>query len=239
MHLRRTAGRAGKETNRGAWWVWGLAASFYLVALFHRMSLGVASLDAQRALPSRARHDRHPVGAAAGALPADDDPRRAGGRPHRAAQGAGARAGRDGHRRDRLRPGHLGADRPRRAGPGRRGRRLHVPVGAAHRPELVPGPPVRLPRLAHRSRRRDRPDRHHGPARPVAGRGRLDGHLRHQRRADRRARDRLPARDPRPSRRGGGSGRRGQPGPRRDPRAPCARPGRARRRATPSGRTSA
>lgn len=32
---------------RGAWWVWGLAAGFYLVALFHRMSLGVASLDAQ------------------------------------------------------------------------------------------------------------------------------------------------------------------------------------------------
>jgi nitrate/nitrite transporter NarK len=30
-----------------AWAVWGLAASFYLVALFHRMSLGVASLDAQ------------------------------------------------------------------------------------------------------------------------------------------------------------------------------------------------
>ena len=27
--------------------MWGLAASFYLVALFHRMSLGVASLDAQ------------------------------------------------------------------------------------------------------------------------------------------------------------------------------------------------
>lgn len=48
MHLRRTAGQAGTETNRGAWWVWGLAASFYLVALFHRMSLGVASLDAQR-----------------------------------------------------------------------------------------------------------------------------------------------------------------------------------------------
>ena len=33
--------------SRGAWTVWGLAASFYLVALFHRMSLGVASLDAQ------------------------------------------------------------------------------------------------------------------------------------------------------------------------------------------------
>ncbi len=32
---------------RTAWGVWGLAAGFYLVALFHRMSLGVASLDAQ------------------------------------------------------------------------------------------------------------------------------------------------------------------------------------------------
>ncbi|HMN98816.1 MAG TPA: MFS transporter [Miltoncostaeaceae bacterium] len=40
MHLRRIGlGRA--------WVAWGLAASFYLVALFHRMSLGVASLDAQ------------------------------------------------------------------------------------------------------------------------------------------------------------------------------------------------
>ncbi|WP_217914001.1 MFS transporter [Miltoncostaea marina] len=28
--------------------MWGIAASFYVVALFHRMSLGVASLDAQR-----------------------------------------------------------------------------------------------------------------------------------------------------------------------------------------------
>lgn len=33
--------------DRRAWVVWGLAAGFYLVALFHRMSLGVASLDAQ------------------------------------------------------------------------------------------------------------------------------------------------------------------------------------------------
>jgi MFS family permease len=31
-----------------AWRMWGLAAAFYLVALFHRMSLGVASLDASR-----------------------------------------------------------------------------------------------------------------------------------------------------------------------------------------------
>ncbi len=47
MHLRRAAAREG-ATSPGAWWVWGLAAGFYLVALFHRMSLGVASLDAQR-----------------------------------------------------------------------------------------------------------------------------------------------------------------------------------------------
>ncbi len=40
MHLRRMAG------ERAAWTAWGLAAGFYLVALFHRMSLGVASLDA-------------------------------------------------------------------------------------------------------------------------------------------------------------------------------------------------
>ena len=29
-----------------AWRMWALAAAFYLVAIFHRMSLGVASLDA-------------------------------------------------------------------------------------------------------------------------------------------------------------------------------------------------
>ncbi len=40
MHLRRMAG------ERAAWLAWGLAAAFYVVALFHRMSLGVASLDA-------------------------------------------------------------------------------------------------------------------------------------------------------------------------------------------------
>lgn len=51
MHLSHTAD--GRETaaapglSRRAWAVWGLAASFYLAALFHRMSLGVASLDAQ------------------------------------------------------------------------------------------------------------------------------------------------------------------------------------------------
>ncbi len=38
---------ATSRTTRRAWAVWGLAASFYLVALFHRMSLGVASLDVQ------------------------------------------------------------------------------------------------------------------------------------------------------------------------------------------------
>ena len=29
-----------------AWRMWALAAAFYLVAIFHRMSLGVASIDA-------------------------------------------------------------------------------------------------------------------------------------------------------------------------------------------------
>src|SRR4051812_10304848 len=39
-----------QPTNPGgtsaAWRMWGLAAAFYLVAIFHRMSLGVASIDA-------------------------------------------------------------------------------------------------------------------------------------------------------------------------------------------------
>src|SRR5680860_247718 len=48
MHLRSIGAGEARVAARGAWWVWGLAASFYLVALFHRMSLGVASLDAQR-----------------------------------------------------------------------------------------------------------------------------------------------------------------------------------------------
>ena len=50
MHLSRTADErelTTAGTSRRAWVMWGLAASFYLVALFHRMSLGVASLDAQ------------------------------------------------------------------------------------------------------------------------------------------------------------------------------------------------
>lgn len=47
MHLRRTQLGPDPQVARGAWTVWGLAAAFYLTALFHRMSLGVASLDAQ------------------------------------------------------------------------------------------------------------------------------------------------------------------------------------------------
>lgn len=49
MHLRRVGGCRACGSG-GAWTVWGLAAGFYLVALFHRMSLGVASLDAQQRL---------------------------------------------------------------------------------------------------------------------------------------------------------------------------------------------
>src|SRR5258706_4860630 len=52
------AGVAGAVPRR-AWLVWGLAASFYFVALFHRMSLGVASLEAT-----------HRFGVEAGALAA-------------------------------------------------------------------------------------------------------------------------------------------------------------------------
>jgi MFS family permease len=53
LHLRRIAqGRAvvGAGAGLSAWAVWGLAAAFYLVALFHRMGLGVASLEAQERL---------------------------------------------------------------------------------------------------------------------------------------------------------------------------------------------
>src|SRR3954453_21633390 len=35
-------------TTTRAWRMWALAAGFYVVAIFHRMSLGVASLDAGR-----------------------------------------------------------------------------------------------------------------------------------------------------------------------------------------------
>jgi MFS family permease len=46
----RAAGGRAADVPAGAWWVWGLAAGFYLVALFHRMSLGVASFEAERRL---------------------------------------------------------------------------------------------------------------------------------------------------------------------------------------------
>src|SRR5689334_14405624 len=65
MHLSRprfgqlARGDAATTVPRGAWLVWGLAAGFYFVALFHRMSLGVASLEAA-----------HRFGVAAGALAA-------------------------------------------------------------------------------------------------------------------------------------------------------------------------
>src|SRR4051794_41954378 len=37
---------ARRAAGSRAWRMWALAAAFYLVAIFHRMSLGVASLDA-------------------------------------------------------------------------------------------------------------------------------------------------------------------------------------------------
>ena len=36
--------------SRGAWLAWGLAAACYLLAMFHRMALGVAALDAEERL---------------------------------------------------------------------------------------------------------------------------------------------------------------------------------------------
>jgi hypothetical protein len=50
-----------------------LAASFYVVALFHRMSLGVASLDAQERFGLSAGTIAT-VSDAIGPLPAVDDP---------------------------------------------------------------------------------------------------------------------------------------------------------------------
>src|SRR5580693_3958312 len=40
--------RRGGDGVRGAWAAWGLAVSAYFVAVFHRTSLGVASLEAER-----------------------------------------------------------------------------------------------------------------------------------------------------------------------------------------------
>lgn len=44
MHLRRM--RRAADVPSRAWWVWGTAAAFYFMAMFHRMGLGVASLEA-------------------------------------------------------------------------------------------------------------------------------------------------------------------------------------------------
>ena len=174
-----------------------------------------------RALPPGAGHDRDPVGPAAGPVPGDDDPGRRRHRPHRAAQRPVRRPDGDGDRRDHLRPGHLGAARPRRPRAGRRGRRLHLPVGAAHRPELVPGAPLRAARLPHRHGRGDRAAGHHHSARPVAGRHRLDGDLRRQRRPDRGPRAGLPRAAARPSGGGLGAGHRRRGGARRHPAHPA------------------
>jgi sugar phosphate permease len=39
-----------RRPSMRAWWVWGVAVSFYLVAVFHRMALGVAGLAAEHHL---------------------------------------------------------------------------------------------------------------------------------------------------------------------------------------------
>ncbi len=45
MHLR--AIRRAADVPARAWWVWTAAAGFYFMAMFHRMGLGVASLEAE------------------------------------------------------------------------------------------------------------------------------------------------------------------------------------------------
>jgi MFS family permease len=45
-----TTSRSLPPGGRAAWIAWGLAAACYLLALFHRMSLGVAALDAEHRL---------------------------------------------------------------------------------------------------------------------------------------------------------------------------------------------
>src|SRR3954453_20186895 len=44
--LALTLAPARRAAGSRAWRMWALAAAFYLVAIFHRMSLGVASIDA-------------------------------------------------------------------------------------------------------------------------------------------------------------------------------------------------
>src|SRR5690242_2841147 len=45
-HILHTSGIPCVYMKDRAWRMWALAAAFYLVAIFHRMSLGVASIDA-------------------------------------------------------------------------------------------------------------------------------------------------------------------------------------------------
>src|SRR5919206_1653400 len=44
----RARRRSEEERRRRAWLVWGVAVALYFIAVFHRMGLGVAALEAER-----------------------------------------------------------------------------------------------------------------------------------------------------------------------------------------------
>ncbi len=46
MHLRRISLGRSLDVPARAWWMWGAAAGFFLMAMFHRMGLGVSALRA-------------------------------------------------------------------------------------------------------------------------------------------------------------------------------------------------
>ncbi len=139
-----------------AWRMWALAAAFYLVAIFHRMSLGVASLGRGGAVRGLDEHDRAALDGAARRLPGDADPGGAAGRPARAAAVADARAAGDGRRRAAVRVQPVARAGDRRPRAGRRRRRLHVPQRPARRGALASAPSLRARRRVDRGVRRVR-----------------------------------------------------------------------------------
>ena len=169
--------------------MWGLAAAFYLVAIFHRMSLGVASIDASAALRRLDRDDRAALDGAARRLPRDADP-------------GGLLADRLGPRRSltlgllAMGAGELLFAFSPTIGPAIAGRAL---VGAGDAcmflnvlrvaAPVAPAAPLRARRRADRGVRRLRPVAEHRAAERRAERARLDADVRRVRRPHRGPRD--------------------------------------------------
>ena len=215
-----------------AWRMWALAAAFYLVAIFHRMSLGVASLDASERFGVSTARSRCCRPCSWACISRCRSRGGAGG-PARAAAVAHARAAGDGRRvsccsRSAPRSG------PAIVGPraGRCGRRLHVPQRPARRGVLAAAPPLCARGRADRGDGRVRPAPEHRAAqRRAVGRG-LDADVRRQRRAHRGAGD--PRRQPAAGPAGGVAATPRTPRSGRRSATPGARP----QTATASGCTS-